>query len=321
MEKLVQDGKHSKVERQKFELSIVNGGRKMVANKTTKYPKILEDEKTLEAFFDKCPNLGALLGFYKYTKNLIDEMSISGTRQDMPKQDDILSTQIDLWKLKKKLGEMILSEMTSRHRRVDHREHWTMCAYLGDLGFEVVHLETGQGDITSRKVSIERKEDDLIPSLFDGRRLRQLSAMRETAEYSFLIVTKSYTEIKAGLQDRQVSEQIFISFIASLCAVGYPPIFIDNRYDAAQVMHSIIGKIEVDNHRLYVPRPKGAKPTSFRNAMIEALPKVGFKTRRKLVLAFPSIAKLVAASIEEIQAIEGIGKKTAEKIWHCLHDE
>ncbi|MBP04028.1 MAG: hypothetical protein CMA72_04505, partial [Euryarchaeota archaeon] len=73
--------------------------------------------------------------------------------------------------------------------------------------------------------------------------------------------------------------------------------------------------------RLYVPRPKGANPTDFRNAMVEALPKVGFKTRRKLVAAFPSIAKLVAASVDDIQAIEGIGQKTAEKIWHCLHDE
>jgi len=293
----------------------------MVANKTAKYDKIIENEESLAAFFDGEPNLGQLLGLYRYSKNLIEEMALSGTRQDMPDQDEFLLTSIDPWKLEKKLGEMILNEMVSRHRKVDHREHWTMCAYLGDLGFEVVHLNTGEGDVSSRKVSIERKEDDLVPSLFDGRRLRQLSAMRETAEYSFLIVSKSYTEIKKGLQERQVSDKIFTSFIASLAAVGYPPMFIDDRYDAAQVMHQLIGKIEDDNHRLYVPRPKGAKPTDFRNAMVEALPKVGFKTRRKLVAAFPSIAKLVAASVDDIQAIEGIGQKTAEKIWHCLHDE
>lgn len=293
----------------------------MVANKTTKYEKILESEKTLEAFLEGNPNLGQVLGFYKYTKNLVEEMALSGTRADMPSQDDILSTPIDLFKLEKKLAAMVLDEMVSRHRRVDHREHWTMCSYLGDLGFEVVHLDTGEGDVTSRKVSIERKEDDLVPSLFDDRRLRQLSAMRETAEYSYLIVTKSYTEIKKGLQERQVSDKIFTSFIASLAAVGYPPIFIDDRYDAAQVMHQLIGKIEDDNHRLYVPRPRGAATTSFRDAMVEALPKVGFKTRRKIIAKFPSIKKLVEASIDDIQAIEGIGQKTAEKIWHCLHDE
>ncbi len=293
----------------------------MAANKTTKYDKIIESEESLEAFFDKGPNLGQFLGLYKFTKDLIENMALSGTRDDMPDQNDFLSTPIDLWKLEKKLGEMILNEMVGRHRRVDHREHWTMCAYLGDLGFEVVHLDTGEGDVTSRKVSIERKEDDLVPSLFDDRRLRQLSAMRETAEYSYLIVTKSYTEIKKGLQERQVSDKIFTSFIASLAAVGYPPIFIDDRYDAAQVMHQIIGKIEDDNHRLYVPRPKGANPTDFRNAMVEALPKVGFKTRRKLVAEFPSIAKLVAASIDDIQATEGIGQKTAGKLWPVLHEE
>ena len=45
-------------------------------------------------------------------------------------------------------------------------------------------------------ISIERKEDDFMDSLFDDRWLRQLGAMREEAEYSYLVVTKSYEAIK-----------------------------------------------------------------------------------------------------------------------------
>lgn len=40
----------------------------MVANKTAKYDKIIENEESLAAFFDGEPNLGQLLGLYRYSK-------------------------------------------------------------------------------------------------------------------------------------------------------------------------------------------------------------------------------------------------------------
>lgn len=54
--------------------------------------------------------------------------------------------------------------------------------------------------------------------------------------------------------------------------------------------------------------------------MIESLPKIGTKTRRRIVETFPNFASLANASVEEIMAIDGIGKKTAEKIHRILHD-
>ena len=281
----------------------------MPANRKPRYEKLL-DVEALAEWNEAGPGLGEMLGFYRYLNLKLDADDFTEQQMDCP---------IDLYDTRQAVGEKILVEMMSRHRRVDHREHWTMIGYLNELGFEVVHLDTGQGDVASRRVSIERKEDDLIPSLFDDRRLRQLSAMREEAEFSFLIVTKTYEEVKADLQQREVSSKILTSFITSLCAVGYPPIFIGDRHDASLIMHSIIGKIEDDHHRLYVPRPKGNKPSAYRDAMVEALPKVGIKTRRKLVAEFGSIAELCNASKEDLSAIEGIGKATAEKIFDCLH--
>ena len=74
------------------------------------------------------------------------------------------------------VGENILNELLSRRRRIDHREHPLMVAYFSQLGFEVVHLKTGEGDMAGKSVSVERKEDDFMDSLFDDRRLRQLGA-------------------------------------------------------------------------------------------------------------------------------------------------
>jgi ERCC4-type nuclease len=280
----------------------------MGASKTTKYDSVIADSESLIEFF-RTANLGKKLGLHRHLTKLQDEEVKLGEQLAI----------IDLFDLQQKLAESIVEEMVGRHLRVDHREHWTMLGYLGDLGFEIVHLDTGTGDVASTRVSIERKEDDLVPSLFDGRRLRQLGAMREEAEFSFLVVTKSYSQIKAALAERDISDTIFISFIASLCAVGYPPIFIDDRHDGSALMGKIIGKIEDDKHRLYIPRPRGAKPSDYRNALIEALPKVGLKTRRKLVERFGSVASLSQATVDELAAIEGIGKVTAQRIFDSLN--
>ena len=201
-----------------------------------------------------------------------------------------------------------------RMKRIDHREHWLMRQYMADLGFEIVHLNTGDGDVASNKVSIERKEDDLLPSLFDQRRLRQLSAMREEAEHSFVVVTKSWDEIKKDASSKGMSVRTLIGYIASLCAVGYPPVFMDDRYDAAFLMERIVEKIEDDQHRLFVARPKKAKAEDYRNALVEGLPKVGAQTRRRLVKEFGSLASMATASVEDLMTIEGIGKATAERI-------
>ena len=160
-----------------------------------------------------------------------------------------------------------------------------------------------------------------MDSLFDDRWLRQLGAMREEAEHSFLVVTKSYEDIKEEVSKRGVSEQVLTGFVAALCAVGYTPLFVPDKWDSAVIVRKIMDKIDDDTTRLYVPRPRSPKPQENRNALIEALPKVGIKTRRKIVEAFPSLAHLCTASVEELVAVEGIGQKTAERIHEILHAE
>ena len=276
------------------------------SNRTTRYVKLVQDPDALEEFIEQA-SLGQTLGLLRYVTG--EKPPWVEAAESVIGVDDALA---------RRLKDKVSEEMLGRHRVVDHREHYTMLSYLGDLGFEVVHLPTGRGDVASTRVSIERKEDDLIPSLFDDRRLRQLGAMREEAEFSYLIVTKSYGQIKAGLRKRKLSERTFVSFIASLCAVGYPPVFIDDRYDASLLMAKIVDKIEDDRPRIYVPRPKAPSANEYRNAIIEGLPNIGPKTRRKITKRFSTIKELCDATPEEIATIEGIGKTTAEKIVEVL---
>ena len=66
--------------------------------------------------------------------------------------------------MREAVSKSILEEMLSRHRRIDHREHPLMIGYFSQLGFEVAHLTTGEGDMKGGTISIERKEDDFMDS-------------------------------------------------------------------------------------------------------------------------------------------------------------
>ena len=106
------------------------------------------------------------------------------------------------------LAEEAISEMIRRRLRVDHREYWIMLEYLGEAGFEIVHLDTGEGDYASRRVNIERKDGDWWSSLFgDGRIMKQLSTMREANSFSFLLVSRSWTQLKRELSAKGVSRK------------------------------------------------------------------------------------------------------------------
>ena len=218
------------------------------------------------------------------------------------------------------LTEEAISEMIRRRLRVDHREYWIMLEYMGDAGFEIVHLNTGEGDYASERVNIERKDGDWWSSLFgDGRIMKQLSTMRETNSFSFLIVSRSWTQLKRELSAKGVSPEVMVGFVASLSVAGYPPIFVDDNHDNARLIEKIISKVEDDSPRVWVERPKKATPAEWRDAILGSLPGVGVVMRRKLLEKFPSIIALAAATVDELTEVDGVGVKTAQRISDILN--
>ena len=213
----------------------------------------------------------------------------------------------------------IVELMLERELKVDHREYWLMLDYIQEVGFEVTHLDTGSGDYSSKRVSIERKASDLVGSVWDDRLYRQLSMMTEMSEHSFVIITRDYKKLKRDLNKRGVNQQVLLGFIASMCAMGYPPLFIPDEYDASALIAKLIHKLEDDQNRLYSPRPKKPTPEAYRNAILESLPGVGYKLRKRMLKLFPTIEALCSASITDIQEVDGIGAKMAERIYSALH--
>lgn len=264
-----------------------------------KAKEVLADEKQFKRIL-KQGQLGSILALLR---------SLTGDKPILVNS----SEQMDL--ILQAIGEYHIANP----RFVDHREFWVMVDYAKDVGFEVAHLDTGSGDYQSKRVSFERKEDDFSPSVYDRRLSRQLTAMREEAEFSFLIITKSWSQVKADMAKRGLHEQILLGIVASCCASGYPPLFIDDSLNAAELMQKITQKVDDDRHRLYVPRPKAPEPDEYAIALIEALPSVSKVRAKALLKHFGSVKAIANASVDELKQTPGIGAGTASKIFDVLN--
>jgi len=202
--------------------------------------------------------------------------------------------------------------------KVDHREHKKMIALMNEWGFITSTMPTGGGDYKTIEVAIERKEDDLFSSIYGGRLFKQLKRMREENRMSFLVITKSFGNCLLATRRSGLSDHVFHGFIASMCVSGYPPLFVERKKDMAAIMASIARKSHDDKSRFHLPIPPKATLDDYRNAIYEALPRVGDKLRRRLRKSLPTPADLCAATKEDLMKIDGVGEAVAEGILEVL---
>ena len=104
--------------------------------------------------------------------------------------------------------------------------------------------------MASRRVSIERRKTTFFPP----------SLTTQTAP----IVGHARSRVRLGHHQglgrhqgggwQKDEHTHLLGYIASLCAVGYPPIFMPDKYDASDLIERI-DKSEDDNHGLFVARP------------------------------------------------------------------
>lgn len=202
--------------------------------------------------------------------------------------------------------------------KVDHREHKKMIHMISEWGFITSTMPTGGGDYKSVDVAIERKEDDLLTSIYSGRIFKQLKRMREENRNSFLVITKSYGQCILATRRAGMGDHVLQGFIASMCVSGYPPLFIERKGDASAIIASIVRKCHDDKSRFHLPVPSKAGLDEYRNALYEVLPRVGDKLRRRLRKAYPNPVDLCLATKDELMKIDGVGESIAEGIMEVL---
>lgn len=176
------------------------------------------------------------------------------------------------------------------------------------------------------EVIVERKEaSDYVASLESGRLHNQLYQMSANYELGFLIVVGSITE---ALLHSNLNRNAFLSSLVG-SAMKHAPvgkqgqiitITVETMHDFAGCVYFIHKKLEKGDFERR-PAPFGTKSDidSCLITLYSCFPGVSEERAKRLAKHFPSLKSIVNASIDDLTKVEGIGRKTAEKIFEFIN--
>lgn len=196
---------------------------------------------------------------------------------------------------------------------VDPRERG-MAKLLEGRGAEVTLKNLEVGDyVVSDRVAIERKTaQDFVASIIDPERnlFRQIADLARSYERPVLILEGR------DLYSRQVSASSIQGALASVAVdYGMPIIPTEDQEDTASVITMLAARERRAGHEPKLHGHKTARTLKEQQEyLISAIPSVGPSVARKLLRHFGSIEKVIAASKEELQEVDMVGPKIAERI-------
>ncbi len=83
----------------------------------------------------------------------------------------------------------------------------------------------------------------------------------------------------------------------------------------------IIKQIRDEAHRFAVSYHRVLRQKNMKKSVLDSIPDVGDKTRKLLLERFRSVEGIRNAEVRELREVEGIGEKTAKKIFRFFHDD
>ena len=196
---------------------------------------------------------------------------------------------------------------------VDPRER-DMGKLLEALGAEITMKVLEVGDyVVSDRVAVERKTaQDFVASIIDPKRnlFRQISDLARSYDKPVLILEGR------DFYTRQVNPNAIRGAMASIAVdYGVPIIPTEDQKETAAVISMLARREQKEGHELKVHGHKTARTLKEQQEyLISAIPSVGPAVARNLLTHFGTIEKIMTASKEELQQVELVGPKIAERI-------
>ncbi|MDQ1313376.1 MAG: hypothetical protein QG605_1915 [Euryarchaeota archaeon] len=239
----------------------------------------------------------------------------SSSNEFLPRQPEVTEDNPERQNRKEQESLVDWAEADKERNKiyVDPRERG-MARLLEGRGAEVTLKNLEVGDyVVSDRVAIERKTaQDFVASIIDPERnlFRQIADLARSYERPVLILEGR------DLYSRQVSASSIQGALASVAVdYGMPIIPTEDQEDTASVITMLAARERRAGHEPKLHGHKTARTLKEQQEyLISAIPSVGPSVARKLLRHFGSIEKVIAASKEELQEVDMVGPKIAERI-------
>lgn len=240
-------------------------------------------------------------------KQVASQTADADTGPDQPKMEEFMKEQ----------------EMTEIPRKptiiVDSRELGSATTReLSKYDIAITPETLSIGDfIISDRTAVERKTvEDFVASIIDGRLFEQVSNLKSAYEMPILLI-----EGESFQTSRNIAPEAVMGAVASVIVdFGVPVVWTRSPSESALLLLSIARREQSKGER----RPRirmERKPESLareQEFVIAGLPLVDTVLARRLLRAFGTIEKVFLASEQELQNVEGIGRKISDRIRKLL---
>jgi Fanconi anemia group M protein len=171
--------------------------------------------------------------------------------------------------------------------------------------------------IISDRTAVERKTvEDFVASIIDGRLFEQVSNLKSAYEMPILLI-----EGEGFQTSRNIAPEAVMGAVASVIVdFGVPVVWTRSPSESALLLLSIARREQSKGER----RPRirmERKPESLAHEqefVIAGLPLIDTVLARRLLRAFGTVEKVFVASEQELQNVEGIGRKISDRIRKLL---
>lgn len=191
--------------------------------------------------------------------------------------------------------------------------------YSNDL--QAVAKQLDVGDIViSEQCAIERKsKKDFVNSILDKRIFPQLIDLTKNYKRPILILEGE----ESIYAQRNVDDNMIRGV---LCAISVdlriPILYTQNLKDTVKMIITLTKRANKDKKEHSLHTNKSSISTNEElEKVISMIPTINLSLGRELLRNFTSIEKLTYASQKDLEQVEGIGKKRAEKIYNFLREE
>ncbi len=193
--------------------------------------------------------------------------------------------------------------------------------YLRGYDIHLVEQQLSVGDyIVSDRVGIERKEiKDFLNSIIDQRLFRQMEELRNTFGNPVLILEGNPELL---FMERGMHANTIRGVLSSIAIDHRIPIIWtrNSRESAAQIFWMAYREQALEKRGIQIRVSKKACSVSrMQEYLVAGLPNINSKLSRRLLKGFGSVSRVFAATPEELQKVDGIGKKKAMQIWELLN--